>query len=61
VFERFARLQEGRTRDAGGSGLGLALTRRIVESYGGRVFVESSPMGGASFVVELPGTDESLD
>lgn len=54
VFERFARLQEGRSRDAGGSGLGLALTRRIVESYGGRVFIETSSLGGASFVVELP-------
>lgn len=61
VFERFARLHEGRTRDVGGSGLGLALTKRIVESYGGRVFVESSPLGGASFVVELPGVDDSLD
>ena len=56
VFERFARLQEGRSRDAGGSGLGLALTRRIVESYGGRVFIETSPLGGASFVVELPAS-----
>lgn len=61
VFERFARLNEGRTRDVGGSGLGLALTKRIVESYGGRVFVESSPLGGASFVVEMAGVDDPLD
>jgi signal transduction histidine kinase len=54
VFERFARLQEGRARDSGGSGLGLALCKRIVESHGGRIFVESSELGGASFVVELP-------
>jgi len=59
VFERFARLQEGRSRDAGGSGLGLALTKRVVDANGGRIFIESSPLGGAAFVVELPGiTDE---
>ena len=61
VFERFTRLQEGRARDSGGSGLGLALCKRIVESHGGRIFVESSELGGASFVVELPGVvDEGL-
>jgi len=54
VFERFTRLQEARSRDAGGSGLGLALTKRIVESHGGRIFVESAALGGAAFVVELP-------
>jgi signal transduction histidine kinase len=54
VFERFARLEEGRSRDAGGSGLGLALTQRVVEAHGGTVFVETSDLGGASFVVELP-------
>ncbi len=59
VFERFARLQEGRSRDAGGSGLGLALTKQVVEAHGGNVFVETSDLGGASFVVELPAlTDE---
>jgi signal transduction histidine kinase len=58
VFERFARLEEGRSRDAGGSGLGLALTKRIVEAYDGSVFVETSDLGGASFVVELPAVAE---
>ena len=54
VFERFARLQEGRSRDSGGTGLGLALTRRIVEHHGGRIHVEDGPLGGARFVVSLP-------
>jgi signal transduction histidine kinase len=54
IFDRFARLQEARTRDAGGSGLGLALTKRIVETSGGKVFVSDSELGGACFVVELP-------
>lgn len=63
VFERFSRLQEGRSRDAGGSGLGLALTRRIVESHGGTIAVEKSGLGGAAFVVELPvvGDDDDDD
>lgn len=54
VFERFARLQEGRARDSGGSGLGLALSRRIVESLGGTIAVGTGPLGGASFEVMLP-------
>lgn len=55
VFERFTRLQEGRGRDAGGAGLGLAMVRAIVERHGGRVVIESSErLGGARFVVDLP-------
>lgn len=54
IFRRFARLEEGRSRDEGGTGLGLALTRRIVEHHGGRVRVDDGPLGGAAFVVELP-------
>jgi hypothetical protein len=56
VFERFARLQAGRERDAGGVGLGLALTKRVVEQHGGRISVEDSQLGGAAFVVALPST-----
>jgi len=54
VFERFARLQEGRERDKGGTGLGLALSRRIVEHHGGTIHVEDGGHGGARFVVSLP-------
>lgn len=54
IFERFARLEEGRTRDRGGAGLGLALSKRIVEQHGGRIHVEDRPGGGAAFVVSLP-------
>ena len=54
VFDRFVRLDEGRSRDAGGSGLGLAIVRAIAESAGGSVRVDASPAGGARFVVELP-------
>ena len=54
VFERFARLQEGRARDEGGTGLGLSLTKRIVEHHGGRIRVEDGDSGGARFVISLP-------
>jgi signal transduction histidine kinase len=50
VFERFARLDEGRTRGAGGAGLGLAIVRELVQAHGGSVTVG----GGARFVVTLP-------
>lgn len=57
VFERFARLEAGRARSAGGAGLGLALVRAIVERHHGRVWVDDAPTGGARLIVELPSTE----
>ena len=54
VFERFARLDEARTRREGGAGLGLAITHEIVERHGGTIAVDASDYGGARFVVRLP-------
>ena len=54
VFERFYRVDTSRTRDAGGSGLGLSIVAALVAAHGGRVAVEDTPAGGATFVVELP-------
>ena len=54
VFERFVRLDEARARDDGGSGLGLAIVAEIVRVHGGTTSVETSPAGGARFVVRLP-------
>jgi two-component system OmpR family sensor kinase len=55
IFERFRRLDHGRSRDRGGSGLGLAIARAIVEAHGGTIVAESRPGEGATFRIELPG------
>ena len=54
VFERFVRLDEGRGRDAGGAGLGLAIVRDVVRAYGGNVSIRESTSEGAVFRVSLP-------
>jgi signal transduction histidine kinase len=54
VFERFTRLDDGRARHDGGSGLGLAVVRSVVTFHHGHVRVDDSPLGGARFVAELP-------
>lgn len=54
VFERFARLDESRSRQTGGAGLGLAIVRELVLSIGGQVIIEDGALGGASVRVELP-------
>jgi signal transduction histidine kinase len=57
VFQRFARLDGARSRDAGGAGLGLAIVHDIVARHGGTIVIESSDGQGARFVVTLPRTD----
>jgi signal transduction histidine kinase len=55
VFERFGRLDEARSRDAGGVGLGLAMAKAIVERFDGSVGVGDAPvLGGARLSVTLP-------
>ena len=54
VFERFYRADAARARDTGGSGIGLAVTRRIVEDHGGTVFVANAEGGGAVVGFTLP-------
>lgn len=55
IFEPFHRLDSSRNRATGGFGLGLAIVRRIALLHGGRVGVDTSPLGGARFIITLPG------
>jgi signal transduction histidine kinase len=54
IFERFVRLDESRTRDTGGSGLGLAVARTIARAHGGDLRLIASRHGGASFEARFP-------
>jgi two-component system OmpR family sensor kinase len=54
IFERFHRADPERSRDQGGSGLGLSIVAGVVAAHGGRVGVADTPGGGATFRVELP-------
>nr|WP_258382413.1 HAMP domain-containing sensor histidine kinase [Streptomyces sp. NTH33] len=54
VFERFVRLDEARSRDAGGAGLGLAIARDVVLRHGGSLTVGGVPGEGAVFRARLP-------
>jgi two-component system OmpR family sensor kinase len=56
IFERFHRADPERSRDQGGSGLGLSIVAGVVAAHGGRVGVTDTPGGGATFRVELPVT-----
>ncbi len=59
IFEPFVRLDEARSRDTGGIGLGLALALRAVRAHKGGIEVDESPLGGARFTWTVP-TGEDL-
>jgi PAS domain S-box-containing protein len=54
IFEKFYRLDPDLTRGVGGTGLGLYISRELLERMDGRIWVESSGTGGSIFVAELP-------
>ena len=55
VFERFYRGDKSRTRDMGGTGIGLAIVKHLSQSFGGSVNLESQPGKGSQFEIRLPG------
>jgi signal transduction histidine kinase len=57
IFQRFSRVRPPGLEHVPGSGLGLYISREIVEAHGGRIWVESQPGAGASFRFTLPRTD----
>lgn len=54
VFERFYRTDKSRTRKTGGAGIGLTITKAIVQAHGGTIHCESEPGEGSRFIVTLP-------
>ncbi|MFI1561609.1 ATP-binding protein [Streptomyces sp. NPDC020490] len=55
VFDRFWRAEKSRSRQGGGSGLGLSIVRKLAEAHGGTVHVSSVPREGSVFSLRLPG------
>jgi two-component system phosphate regulon sensor histidine kinase PhoR len=54
IFERFYRVDRARSRESGGTGLGLALVRHVAERSGGTVAVSSEVGAGTTFTIQLP-------
>lgn len=61
LFDRFYRVEESRSRDQGGAGLGLAIARSIVDAHGGRIWFESEVGQGTTVKVWLPRGELALD
>jgi signal transduction histidine kinase len=61
LFKKFYQINTTLTRKHGGTGLGLAISKGIIESHGGRIWLDESYTGGASFKFTLPRKDTATD
>jgi heavy metal sensor kinase len=59
IFDRFFRVDQSRTRNGGGAGLGLAIAKWAIEIHGGQIAVHERPGGGAEFRILLPLADSA--
>ncbi|HEY3369302.1 MAG TPA: PAS domain S-box protein [Prolixibacteraceae bacterium] len=58
IFDRFRQVEAEKTRTYGGNGLGLAITKNLVELMGGKIWLQSTPGKGSTFYFTLPGEDD---
>jgi PAS domain S-box-containing protein len=57
IFDEFRQVSEGYSRNFEGTGLGLNITKKLVEKFGGEISIESEPGKGSTFIVKLPVTN----